>query len=86
MTEDGKPPVTAGGGRKKKWKGKGKRAARRPAAPTKFHEGIGEMGGNHFDCVGYGQPDRFVRTIAKMADYVGQNYKCGGITRGKVES
>ena len=26
------------------------------------------------------------RTIAEMADYVGQNYKCGGITRGEVES
>ena len=24
--------------------------------------------------------------VAKVADYVGQNYKCGGITRGEVES
>ncbi len=42
------------------------------------------MDGNYFDCTGYGQSDRFVKTVQKMADYVGQEYKGGGVTRTEV--
>ncbi len=42
------------------------------------------MDGNHFDCTGYGQSDRFVKTVQKIADYIRQEYKCGGISRTEV--
>jgi hypothetical protein len=57
----------------------------RPAAqPIKFQGGKEELDGHYFDCTGYGQSDRFVKTIAKIADLVGQDYKGGGITRTEV--
>jgi hypothetical protein len=82
-----KPPATTGGSSKKRWnKKKNKRSyGNRPAEqPTKFHGGKEELDGHHFDCTGYGQSDRFVKTIAKIADFVGQDYKGGGITRTEV--
>jgi hypothetical protein len=43
-----------------------------------------ELGGNYFDCTGYGQFDRFMKTVQKIADHIGQEYKGGGITRTEV--
>jgi hypothetical protein len=81
-----KPPATTGGSSKKKWNKRNKCGyGNKPAVqPTKFHGGKEELDGNHFDCTGYGQSDRFVKTIAKIADFVGQDYKGGGITRTEV--
>jgi hypothetical protein len=49
---------------------------------VKFQGGKEELDGNHFDCTGYGQSDRFMKTEQKIADYIGQEYKSGGITGG----
>jgi hypothetical protein len=50
----------------------------------KFHGGKDELDGNHFDCTGYGQSDRFVKTVQKIADYVNQEYKNAGVTRTEI--
>jgi hypothetical protein len=36
------------------------------------------------DCTGYGQSDRFMKTVQKLSDHIGQEYKGGGITRTEV--
>jgi hypothetical protein len=71
---------------KKKWGNRKKRHGSKPAVqpPTKFRGGKDELDGNYFDCTGYGQSDRFMKTVQKMADYIGQEYKGGGITRTEV--
>jgi hypothetical protein len=45
-----------------------------------------EIDGHYCDCTGYGQSDRFVKTTQKIADYIGQEYKVGGVTRTEVIS
>jgi hypothetical protein len=62
---DKKPSGTSGGAPKKKWSNSRK--------PAKFQGGKEELDGNYFDCTGYGQSDRFVKTFAKIADLVGQD-------------
>jgi hypothetical protein len=52
--------------------------------PDKFQGGKEELDGNHFDCTGYGQSYRFVKTVQKIADYIGKEYKCGGTSRTEV--
>jgi hypothetical protein len=86
---DKKPSTTSGGAPKKRWNNgrnkNTKRHASKPALqPAKFRGGKEELDGNYFDCTGYGQSDRFVKTIAKIADLVGQDYKSGGLTRTEV--
>jgi hypothetical protein len=82
---DVKTPATTGGTPKKKWHRRNKRHGNRTATqPTKFTGGKEELDGNYFDCTGYGQSDRFVKTVAKIADLVGQDYKSGGTTRTEV--
>jgi hypothetical protein len=78
------PP--GGGHNKKRWNNhKKKQFGTKPTArQTKFLGGKDELDGNHFDCTGYGQSDRFVKTVQKIADYIGQEYKCGGISRTEV--
>jgi hypothetical protein len=62
-----------------------KRHGNKPTVPTvKFKGGKEELDGHYFDCTGYGQSDRFMKTVQKMADYIGQEYKGGGITRTEV--
>jgi hypothetical protein len=34
--------------------------------------------------MGYGQSDRFMKMVQKIADHIGQEYKGGGITRTEV--
>lgn len=41
------------------------------------------MDGNYFDCTGYGQTDRFVKTVEKIA-IIALTYKGGGITHKEV--
>jgi hypothetical protein len=73
------------GSYKKKWNGKKKHYSKPAAPPEKFKGGKEELDGNYyFDCAGYGQSDRFVRTVQKIADYIGQEYKVGGVTRTEV--
>ena len=89
VESDAKPPATSGGSlSKKKWIKKNKhpdyKSSPAPIQPTKFQGGIDELEGNYFDCTGYGQADRFVKTVAKIADLVGRNYKSGGNTRSEV--
>jgi hypothetical protein len=43
-----------------------------------------ELGGDYFDCTGYSQSDRFMKTVQKIADHIGQEYKGGGTTRTEV--
>jgi hypothetical protein len=84
---DKKTPSAAGNQYKKKWNSnKKKRYANKPTIPRpeKFHGGKEELDENYFDCTGYGQSDRFVKTVQKIADYIGQEYKNGGITRTEV--
>jgi hypothetical protein len=52
--------------------------------PAKFQGGKEELGRNYFDCRGYGQSDRFMKTVQKVADHIGQECKGGGITRTEV--
>jgi membrane-bound lytic murein transglycosylase B len=49
--------------------------------PAKLQGGKEELGGNYFDCTGYDQSDRFMKTVQNIADHIGQEYKGGGITR-----
>jgi hypothetical protein len=52
--------------------------------PAKFQGGKEELGGNYFDCTGYGQSDRFMKTVQKIAYHIGQEYKGGGIIQTEV--
>ena len=86
---DKKPPVSSATGdtsSRTKWNSRRKRHGNRTTTiqPTKFKGGKEELDGNYFDCTGYGQSNRFVKTVQKIADYVGQEYKSGGIARTKV--
>jgi hypothetical protein len=86
MGETDKKPAD-GGSKKKKWHGhKKKRSPSKPTTirPEKFEGGKEELAGNYFDCTGYGRSDRFLKTVEKIADYVGQEYKIGGVTRAEV--
>jgi hypothetical protein len=86
--QEKKPSATlpgADGSSKKKWNNRRKRQGNRPPTqPAKFHGGKEELDGNYFDCTGYGQSDRFMKTVQKMADYIGQEYKGSGVTRTEV--
>ena len=42
------------------------------------------MDKNCFNCTGYGQSNRFMKTVQNIADHIGQEYKSGGITRTEV--
>ncbi len=87
MGESDKKPSPPGGGYyKKKWNNNKKKplGAKPAVRPDKFQGGKEELDGNHFDCTGYGQSDRFMKTVQKIADYIGQEYKCGGVTRTEV--
>jgi hypothetical protein len=71
----------AEGPSKKKWGNQKKRHVNKPTVPTvKFQGGKEELDSHYFDCTGYGQSDRFMKTVRKMADCIGQEYKDGGIT------
>jgi hypothetical protein len=89
MGETDKKPVD-GGSHKKKWHGhKKKRCPSSPSKPTtirpeKFEGGKEELAGNYFHCTCYGQSDGFLKTVEKIADYVGQEHKSGGVTRTEV--
>ena len=89
MGENEKKPSPPGVGcYKKKWNGH-KKKHHGPSKPTvhveeKFIGGKDELDGNHFDCTGYGQSDRFFRTVQKITDHIRQEYKCGGISRTEV--
>jgi hypothetical protein len=70
---------------KKRYGNRRKRHDHKPAAQVvKFRGGRDELDGNYFDCTGYGQSDRFMKTVQKIADYIGQEYRCGGLTRTEV--
>jgi hypothetical protein len=62
---------------KKKWNHHKKRHGNKLpiVQPEKFQGGKEELGGNYFDCTGYGQSDRFMKTVKKIADHIGQEYK-----------
>jgi hypothetical protein len=82
MGENDKKPHN--GSHKKKWNGKKKHCSK-PAAPSeKFKGGKEELDGNCFDCTGHGQSNRFVKTVQKTADHIGQECKVGGVTRTEV--
>lgn len=69
----------------RRWGNRKKRNGNKPTVPRiKFQGGKEELDGNYFDCTGYGQSDRFMKTVQKIADYIGQEYKCGGVTRTEV--
>ena len=80
----GSPPG-GGSSSKKKRNHRKRRPGHVPTKqPTKFLGGKEELGGHHFDCAGYGQSDRFLKTVQKIADYIGQEYPNGGVTRQEV--
>jgi hypothetical protein len=88
MGEQEKKPSTmaSDGSSKKKWGNRQKRHGNKHNAPpaVKFRGGKEELDGNYFDCTGYGQSDRFMKTVQKIANHVGQEYNGGGVTRTKV--
>jgi hypothetical protein len=49
--------------------------------PAKFQGEKEELGGKYSDCTGYGQSDRFMKNVQKIADHIVQEYKGGGTTR-----
>jgi hypothetical protein len=70
---------------KRNWRNRKKRHDHKPVVKAiVFRGGKEELDGNYFDCTGYGQSDRFLKTVQKIADYIGQEYKCGGLTRTEV--
>jgi hypothetical protein len=70
---------------KKRWGNQRKRNGNKTTVQTvKFQGGKDEFDGNYFDCTGYGQSDRFMKTAQKIADYIGQEYRGGGVTRTEV--
>jgi hypothetical protein len=71
---------------KKKWNKKNKPIDNGNKTMTKFMDGNERMKGNYFDCTGYDQSDRFVKTVDRMAVMVGQDYRQGGTTRTEVET
>jgi hypothetical protein len=81
-----KPAVSSGdNSSKKNWRHQKKRQEHKPSVKAvSFRGGKEELDGNYFDCTGYGQSDRFMKTVQKIADYIGQEYKCGGLTRTEV--
>ena len=84
---DKKPSTSDGGSYKKKWNKKKRYGSKSPPVRhEKFTGGKDELDGNHFDCTGYRQSDRFMKTVQKMADYIGHEYKGGGVTRTEVIS
>jgi hypothetical protein len=85
MGEDKKPPVSDGGTNRRRWNKKKRYVGKPPTTrPEKFEGGKEEIDGHYYDCTGYGQSDRFVKTTQKIADYIGQEYKVGGVTRAEV--
>jgi hypothetical protein len=87
MSEEKKSSApTAGGKFKKKWNHHKKcHDNKLPfVRSAKFQGGKEELGGNYFDCTGYGQSDRFMKTVQTIADHTGQEYKGDGITRTEV--
>jgi hypothetical protein len=88
MGEDKKPYTKGDGSPKKKWETRSKKHHGHPTKPNprpaKFTGGKEELAGNYFDCTGYGQSNRFVKTVQKIADHIGQEYKGGGVTRTEV--
>jgi hypothetical protein len=87
MSEEKKSSApTAGSPFKKKWNHhKMSHGSKLPVVqPAKFQGRKEELGGNYFECTGYGQSDRFMKTVQKIADHIGQEYKGGGITRTEV--
>ena len=70
---------------KNRWRNRKRRHGQKSTVqPEKFQGGKDELEGNHFDCTGYGQSDRYMKTVQKIADYVGQEYKGGGVTQTEV--
>ena len=84
MGEDKKAPVADGGSNRKRWKKKRYTNKSPTTRPDKFVGGKEEIDGHYYDCTGYGQSDRFVKTTQKIADYIGQEYTIGGVTRTEV--
>ena len=71
---------------KKRWDRNKKRHGNHPNKPhvQPFRGGKDKLDGNYFDCTGYGQSNRFMKTVQKIADHIGQEYKSGGITQTEV--
>jgi hypothetical protein len=75
MSEEKKSSAPAAGGpSKKKWNHHKKRHGNKLPVfrPAKFQGGKEELGGNYVDCMGYGQSDRFMKTVQKIANHIGQ--------------
>jgi hypothetical protein len=81
-----KPSPQGGGHHKKKWNNNRKKqhGPKPTVRPEKFQGGKDQLEGNHFDCTSCGQSDRFIKTAQKIADCIGQEHKCGGVSRTKV--
>ena len=85
--QEKKPSGTASdGSSKKKWSNRRKRHRNKSnvTPAVKLRGGKEELDGTYFDSTGYGQSDRFMKTVQKIADHVGQEYKSGGVTRTEV--
>jgi hypothetical protein len=86
VDQDKKPTASSasdGQSKNKRWKKK-RTGNKSVIQPTKFRGGKEELDGNYFDCTGCRQLDRFMKTVQKIADHIGQEYRVGGVTRTEV--
>jgi len=84
MESDKKLPSSSSGdgSHKKKWhhqRRKAQHGAKTIQRPEKFQGEKDELDGNYFDCAGRGQ-----KTAQKIADCIGQEHECGGVSCAKV--
>jgi hypothetical protein len=68
--QDKKPAAMADGSSKKKWSNmRNKRHGNKPTVQSAtFQGGKDDLDDNYSDCTGYGQSDRFMKTVHKIVD------------------
>ena len=53
--------------------------------PQKFEGSCGDLKGHYFDTAGYDRADRFSKTLEQISNYVGREYRHGGLMSKCVE-
>ena len=81
------PSGGRGGGRRSSNRGgRGGRGHgyRQPQASTKFKGNCADLQGHIFDCSDNKQADNYVRSVKRISEYVGSEYKSGGDIRSSI--
>ena len=72
----GQPQASRGSGR---GRGVGNTGTQPRQAPSKFTGNCIDLQGQIFDCSDYKQADTYVHTHKRISEYVGADYKHGGV-------